>query len=609
MASARDSVILEILTETKGSIGDMKSLVTAIAGVAAAYKTVQQVAKQAIESFELAAGFNQQEMAFENLTATAGASASQLLASLKDMSKGTISELDLMRSASQANLLGVGFQEMPKLLEIARASALATGQDMSFMFESITTGIARESPMILDNLGIKVKLAEVTAEYAAALGKSAEQLSKAERQQALMNAVVESGQQSIDRMGDAMDEMTDIEAWTALKVAAEEFSTELGQNLVATLGNSMRAIGKFLADITSALSGGRQQNAALETAAKTADLTKLSFIELTRMTELLQTGLDAARENYVFTLGLFEDKSPALFDSTYGDNAQKNIDAMIEALNRLHPALAVVTEEWNAQLASVEAARAATDAAGGAAEGLVSKVSLEDVRHFAEETRGLLAATTGLGPQIVDIFGVMPELFAEAAVEIENVTTKMDRLDKAGKFPEATTGAKEFAAVLGELDGIAVDLFTGFAMEGMFEFGKVIGDASTGADALANAFSRMIDDFAGQIQKLLLRAGLEAIATGTEPMKWVGLGLVIASGLVAIGRGIDAGKRAADGQVGNIDALVPSSSDSRGRSTRSRQAGAGPQQGDGTIIINNTVIQGSLMANKDMVAQMQGFGR
>ena len=116
----------------------------------------------------------------------------------------------------------------------------------------------------------------------------------------------------------------------------------------------------------------------------------------------------------------------------------------------------------------------------------------------------------------------------------------------------------------------------------------------------------MMDDFVRQIQMMILRAGLEAIASGNEALMWIGVGLVVISGLVAIGRGIAAGKMAGDGPSGNGPSLGPSSSNSR---SRSGEAGAGPTPGDGTIIINNTVIQGSLMANKDMAAQMLGFGR
>src|SRR6185369_13117430 len=72
--------------------------------------------------------------AFDNLTASVGVTSQTLLKDLRAASAGTISDFDLIRGANKALVGQVGEfgkafgEKLPKLLEIARASARATGQ-------------------------------------------------------------------------------------------------------------------------------------------------------------------------------------------------------------------------------------------------------------------------------------------------------------------------------------------------------------------------------------------------------------------------------------------------------------------------------------------------
>jgi len=160
MATTRDQVVIELVAQTQKAMGSLKKFGLAIGAIIATVKTFEAVAKHAFESTMMAGALESQAISFEQLAQSASVSSDDVLDAMQRMTKGTISTIDLMRTASQANLLGIGFTEMPKLLEIARASALATGQTMDFMFQSIVTGVGRASPMILDNLGIILKIGE-----------------------------------------------------------------------------------------------------------------------------------------------------------------------------------------------------------------------------------------------------------------------------------------------------------------------------------------------------------------------------------------------------------------------------------------------------------------
>lgn len=141
---------------------------------------------------------------FDNLAESAGFSGEAVMDSLRAAAKGMVTDVSLMESFNKSMLLvGEGMADkLPKLLEIAQASAAATGEDVGFMLDSLVTGIGRGSPMILDNLGLTINLSEAYEGYAKTLGISADEMTKAQQQMALLNAVEASGDEFIRRLGD-----------------------------------------------------------------------------------------------------------------------------------------------------------------------------------------------------------------------------------------------------------------------------------------------------------------------------------------------------------------------------------------------------------------------
>ena len=78
----------------------------------------------------------------------------RLLDDLRSATKGTVSDLDLMKQAVQANNFEIPLNQLGSLFEFARRRAKETGESVEFLTQSIVTGIGRKSPLILDNLGI-----------------------------------------------------------------------------------------------------------------------------------------------------------------------------------------------------------------------------------------------------------------------------------------------------------------------------------------------------------------------------------------------------------------------------------------------------------------------
>ncbi len=105
-----------------------------------------------------------------------------LLANLRVATRGTVSDLELMKNAVQANNFQIPVEQLGTLLDFARRRAKETGQEVDYLVQSIVTGIGRKSPLILDNLGISaVRLREnfkglseeqvTVGDVAAAVGK------------------------------------------------------------------------------------------------------------------------------------------------------------------------------------------------------------------------------------------------------------------------------------------------------------------------------------------------------------------------------------------------------------------------------------------------------
>ena len=76
------------------------------------------------------------------------------LKGLRDATKGTVSDLELMKRAVSASNLGLPIQNLASLFEFATKRAQDTGESVDYLVNSIVTGIGRKSPLILDNLGI-----------------------------------------------------------------------------------------------------------------------------------------------------------------------------------------------------------------------------------------------------------------------------------------------------------------------------------------------------------------------------------------------------------------------------------------------------------------------
>jgi len=165
-------------------------------------------------------------ISFERLAQDLGSSGDVMLNKLNEVSKGTISNKDLMLSVNKAVALGVGnnMEDLARLLEIARVKGQALGVDTTQAFNDMVTGIGRGSPLILDNLGIITK---GWAEEAEATGQAMDA-------QFIMNKILADGAVELANIGEVA--LTPQERMAQL---TKQFS-----DLSATMGNAFMPIVK-----------------------------------------------------------------------------------------------------------------------------------------------------------------------------------------------------------------------------------------------------------------------------------------------------------------------------------------------------------------------------
>ena len=117
------------------------------ASIGAAF-VVDAVSQFVSESVDLAMQAEGVKTAFNRLNDP------NLLKNLRTATAGTLSDLELMKAAVNAENFRIPMDVLAKGLEFAQRRAQETGQSVDYLVNSFVTGLGRKSVMILDNLGI-----------------------------------------------------------------------------------------------------------------------------------------------------------------------------------------------------------------------------------------------------------------------------------------------------------------------------------------------------------------------------------------------------------------------------------------------------------------------
>ena len=125
-------------------------------GVSGVISKVTSLAQESMDVAKQAEGI---EIAFKRIDKPG------LLANLRKEAHDSINDMQLMQQAVKFANFDLPVEQLGKLLAFAQQQAKDTGESLDYMVNSLVDGITRQSPKILDNLGLSAqKIKEKTAE-------------------------------------------------------------------------------------------------------------------------------------------------------------------------------------------------------------------------------------------------------------------------------------------------------------------------------------------------------------------------------------------------------------------------------------------------------------
>ena len=204
--------------------------------------------KQILQLTQEAVKVQRMEKAFDSLTGAAENSAIGM-SKLRSATLGTMNNMDLLKQANNAMILGVtkNTDEMSDMFNMAKRLGDALGVDTARSVESLVTGIGRQSRLMLDNIGIIVKADEAYEDYAAELGKTKDSLTDVEKKQAFMNATLDAARKKVALL--PPQTKTAADQFAKFGASMKNLGLEIGTGIAPALGSFAEGISDFIDDL------------------------------------------------------------------------------------------------------------------------------------------------------------------------------------------------------------------------------------------------------------------------------------------------------------------------------------------------------------------------
>jgi hypothetical protein len=255
-----------------------------------------KLGQKVFEIAETAAAAERLAEGFDTLATRSQVDSQLLLSSLKEASRGTISEYDLMREANQAWYLGIAKNvgQYADLMKIAEVKSKDLGMSTLQYWQRLTTALESGYPVGMRQLGIVIDNERAYREYAATLGVAADELTDQEQIQARVNAVLADGEPTLRRW-----EAAEVDAATVteqFRAATADLTLEIEKKLLPVLIPAVEAITKGLRGIEAGIEGQNAEIARLiEQTGSAAEAEKEFAKNITIASQGMIDGAEAAR--------------------------------------------------------------------------------------------------------------------------------------------------------------------------------------------------------------------------------------------------------------------------------------------------------------------------
>lgn len=147
---------------------------------------------------------------FTSLRVEAGLGA-DTLDKLIEATDGTVTKMELMRQANNAMLLGVArsSDELAEMFDNAQRLGRVLGLDATESIRSFVTGLGRQSRLMLDNIGIMIKVNQAYEEYAEQNNTTVSAMNDQQKKIAFINAGLEQSREKASALGKEIQSTSD----------------------------------------------------------------------------------------------------------------------------------------------------------------------------------------------------------------------------------------------------------------------------------------------------------------------------------------------------------------------------------------------------------------
>jgi len=245
---------------------------------------------------------------------------------LEKITGSAITAASAMKAVAVGTSAGFSTAQLEGLTKVASGASKALGRDMTDALDRLVRGAAKLEPEILDELGIMVRLDDVTKQYADSVGKTTGEVTAFEKRMAFTNAIIEQGTEKFGSLGEAVD----ANPYDKLGASFDKLLKTLLNiaNAVVVpgielLSNNMIALGAATALLVNKAGAGLLAGALQSSAAAAAETAK-AF-----------EGTDKGFRKNIGSIKLLDSKSKVLQASIVeGTASQKEYDAMLIRTNK-----------------------------------------------------------------------------------------------------------------------------------------------------------------------------------------------------------------------------------------------------------------------------------
>lgn len=260
---------------------------------------------------------------FDSLRVNAGLNA-DTLEQLRIATNNTVTDMELMRQANNAMLLGVArsTKELAQLFDAAQQLGRALGKDATSSIESLVTGLGRQSRLMLDNVGIMIKVNEAYEEFARVNNTTVAAMTDTEKKTAFLNSGLGQALEKIKAFGEENLSSSDkIRQTNVAVVNLGETISQALQPAFLSWSKDLKTVSMFLTDYIKETNASTFAGKALEENihALKMEITQLKLEEtgLLKETKALtdeEVRLKAAQDQRIATLKFVLIDSEALLD-------------------------------------------------------------------------------------------------------------------------------------------------------------------------------------------------------------------------------------------------------------------------------------------------------